>query len=137
MTSVRDIMSPDIHEIRTDETLVAAARMMAEYDVGALPICDADGKPVGIVTDRDIVVKCVAQGRDPRDALAGEFTQPAIVAVRADDDLDYALQTMQQNQLRRLLVFDGDRFCGVLSQRDIALAASPEEAGRTVEAVSI
>jgi CBS domain-containing protein len=135
MTTVRDIMTADVECVGTSDTLDAVARVLADADVGSVPVCDDEGEPVGIVTDRDIVVECVARGEDPRTTEAGSFRRQ-IVGVSADDDIGEALESMQEHQVRRLLVYDDGAFVGILSQADVALAAAPEDAGRTVAAVS-
>src|SRR5918992_6049724 len=105
----RDIMSPDCTCIGENETLVDAARKMAELDVGALPICGEDNRLKGMLTDRDIVVKALAQGKDPSSTRAGELGQGdgQTVTIGADDSVDEALRTMIDHKVRRLPVIDG------------------------------
>ncbi|WP_022899960.1 CBS domain-containing protein [Humibacter albus] len=136
MTTVSEIMSSDVACIAESDTLEKAARVMADLSVGAVPICDDQGNPVGIVTDRDIVVSCIATGGDPTTTTAEGFVGD-LVSVAAQDDIEDALEEMQENQVRRVLVFDGGAFAGILSQADVALAATSEDTGRTVAAVSM
>ena len=122
MTTARDIMSGGAECVREDETLVDAARKMRDLDVGALPICGNDDKLKGMLTDRDIVVKCLAEGKP--------------VTIGADDDLDELVRTMSQYQVRRVPVIDGHRLVGVVSQADVARALPPEMVGDLLEAIS-
>lgn len=136
MTTARDIMTPDPECIGENGTLVEAARMMARLDVGALPICGEDQRLKGMLTDRDIVVKCLAQGGDPATATAGSLAEGKPVTIGADDDIRDALTTMEKHQVRRLPVIDGHDLVGIISQADIALSLSATETGETVEAIS-
>ena len=136
MTTARDIMSSDPQCIGENDTLTAAAQLMADLDVGALPICGEDGRLKGMVTDRDIVVKCVARGGDPRSTTAGSLGEGKPVTIGADDDVRDALTTMERHQVRRLPVIDDHRLVGIISQADIALSLSATETGETVEAIS-
>jgi len=136
MTTARDIMTPDPQCISEDGWLLDAARLMADLDVGALPICGNDGRLKGMLTDRDIVVKCLARGGDPARTTAGSLAEGRPVTVGADDDIREALTTMEHYQVRRLPVIDGHDLVGIIAQRDIALALSATETGETVEAIS-
>lgn len=136
MTTAREIMSPDPRCVGENETLADAARMMAELDVGALPICGEDRRLKGMVTDRDIVVKCIARGGDPAQTTAGSLGEGKPVTIGADDDVRDALTTMERYQVRRLPVIDGHEMVGIISQADIALSLSATETGETVEAIS-
>lgn len=136
MTTARDIMTPAPKCVGENETLVDAARLMASLDVGALPICGEDKRLKGMVTDRDIVVRCLAEGGDPATMRAGELGQGKPVTIGADDDISEALDTMKEHQIRRLPVIDGHDLVGIISQADIALSLSPQEAGETVAEIS-
>jgi CBS domain-containing protein len=136
MTRAREIMSPDPRCVGENDTLAEAARLMAELDVGALPICGEDDRLKGMLTDRDIVVKCLARGGDPRQATAGSLAEGKPVTIGADDDVRDALTTMEKHQVRRLPVIDGHDLVGIISQADIALSLSATETGETVEAIS-
>ena len=136
MTTARDIMSPNPKCIGENDTLTAAAQLMADLDVGALPICGEDGRLKGMVTDRDIVVKCIARGGDPREVTAGSLGEGKPVTIGADDDVRDALTTMERHQVRRLPVIDAHQLVGIISQADIALSLSATETGETVEAIS-
>jgi CBS domain-containing protein len=132
----RDIMTPDAQCIGENETLVEAARKMRDLDVGALPICGEDDRLKGMLTDRDIVVRVVADGRDPREVRASEFRVTETVTIGADDPVDEILRTMKQHRVRRLPVIDGHRLVGMVSQADVARNIDEEKVGELVEAIS-
>jgi CBS domain-containing protein len=119
------------------ETLDLAARKMRDLNVGALPICGEDQRLKGIITDRDIVVKCVAEGSDPRSRTAGELAQGTPVWVGAEADVDEAWQAMAKNRIRRLPVIDNNhRLIGIVSQGDVARHLPEDRVGELVEAIS-
>jgi CBS domain-containing protein len=134
----RDIMSTDVTCVGENETLLDAAKKLAERDVGSLPICGEDDRLKGMLTDRDIVVKAVAQGKDPGSTRAGELGQGdgETVTIGADDSIDEALRTMIDHKVRRLPVIDGKRLVGIISQADVATNLDEERVGDLVEAIS-
>ncbi len=133
----RDIMSTDCTCIGENDSLVDAAKLLAEKNVGALPICGEDNRLKGMLTDRDIVVKVLAQGKDPSSTKCGELaTQDEVVTIGADDSIDEALRTMTEHKVRRLPVIDGHDCVGVLSQADLATNIDEEKVGDLVEAIS-
>lgn len=136
MTVARDIMTGGAECIGENETLEQAARKMKDLDVGSLPICGEDNRLKGVLTDRDIVVKCLAAGGDPRTATAGEFAEGKPVTIGADDSIEEAIQTMQHHQVRRLPVIDGHDLVGMLSQADIARNYPEDRVGELVEFIS-
>jgi CBS domain-containing protein len=101
-----------------------------------MPICGEDNRLKGMLTDRDIVVKAIAQGKDPNSTRAGEFAQGKPVTIGADDSVDEALHTMKDHKVRRLPVIDGHDLIGVVSQGDLAQAVDETEVGDLVEAIS-
>jgi CBS domain-containing protein len=109
---------------------------MAQLDVGSLPICGEDNRLKGMLTDRDIVVKVLAQGKDPAETRATELAQGKPVTIGADDSAEEALHTMTEYKVRRLPVIDGHDLIGVVSQGDLASALSREQVGELVEAIS-
>jgi CBS domain-containing protein len=129
-------MTPDPTCVREDQTLAEAARMLRDLDVGSLPICGNDDRLKGMLTDRDIVVKCIAAGGDPKTATAGSLAEGKPVTIGADDDIREALEMMQQYQVRRLPVIDGHDLVGIISQADVALALSATETAETVAEIS-
>jgi len=136
MTTARDIMTEGAECARADETLADAARRMRDLGVGSLPICGSDERLKGVVTDRDIVVRCVAEGGDPSTTRVSELADGKPVTIGADDPVDEALHTMIQHGVRRLPVIDGDRLVGMVTQADVARETSPDRAGELVEAIS-
>ena len=128
-------MTPGPECVGAKESLVDAARKMRDLDVGALPICGEDNRLKGMLTDRDIVVKCVADGGDPGKTTAGAFAQGKPVTIGADDSIEEALRTMEEHQIRRLPVIDGHDLVGMLAQADV-IQATPGRAGRTVSEIS-
>lgn len=136
MTVARDLMTPDPKCVKEDQTLADAARMMRDLDVGALPICGNDDRLKGMVTDRDIVVKCIADGGDPNTVTAGSLGEGKPITIGADDDIRDALVVMQEYQVRRLPVIDGHDLVGIISQADIARELSATQTGETVAEIS-
>ncbi|HEV7849140.1 MAG TPA: CBS domain-containing protein [Mycetocola sp.] len=136
MVTAREIMTPGAECIGENDNLVTAAQKMRDLDVGALPICGEDGRLHGMLTDRDIVVKCIAASGDPSSATAGSFAQGKPVTIGADDDASEALRTMEKHQVRRLPVIDGHTLVGMLSQADVALSLNPTDVGETVAEIS-
>jgi CBS domain-containing protein len=136
MTTARDIMTTGAECARSDETLADAARKMRDLGVGSLPICGEDDRLKGVVTDRDIVVRCVAEGSDPKTKSVSELAEGKPVTIGADDPIDEALRTMISHGVRRLPVIDGDRLVGMVSQADVARETTPEQAGELVAALS-
>ena len=136
MTVARDLMTLDPTCVKEDQTLVEAARMMRDLDVGALPICGNDDRLKGMLTDRDIVVKCIAEGGDPRTATAGSLAEGKPLTIGADVDIREALEIMQDQQVRRLPVIDDHILVGIISQADIARELSAVQTGETVAEIS-
>ncbi len=136
MATARDIMTGGAECVGENETLVEAARKMRDLDVGSLPICGEDNRLKGMVTDRDIVVKCLAQGGDPNSMKAGELAEGKPVTIGADDPVEEILRTMTQYKVRRLPVIDGQNLVGVVSQADVARNLPEGKVGDLVEAIS-
>jgi CBS domain-containing protein len=136
MTVARDLMTPDPQCVKEDQTLVEAARLLRDLDVGAMPICGNDDRLKGMLTDRDIVVKCIAEGGDPNTVTAGSLAEGKPVTIGADDDIREALEVMQDHQVRRLPVIDGHDLVGIISQADIARELSASQVGETVAEIS-
>jgi CBS domain-containing protein len=136
MATAREIMTSRAECIGENETLVAAARKMRDLDIGSMPICGDDDRLKGMITDRDIVVRCVAEGKDPSAMRAGELGQGKPVTIGADDPVEEILRTMAQYKVRRLPVIDGQRLVGIVSQGDVAKNLPEERVGELVEAIS-
>ncbi|MFF8841020.1 CBS domain-containing protein [Streptomyces sp. NPDC015130] len=135
MTTARDIMHAGASCVQENESLMDAARRMSELDVGALPICGPDDRLHGIITDRDIVVKCLAKGKDPHRMTAGDLAQGKPVTVDAGADSEVVLRTMQDHRVRRVPVIDDHRMVGMISEADLARHLPEERVGRFVEEV--
>ncbi|MGI5217959.1 CBS domain-containing protein [Nocardia sp. CA-290969] len=136
MITARELMHPDVVTIGVRDTMDIAARQMRQRDIGALPICDGEGHPVGIVTDRDIVVNCLALGRNPATATAGEFAQgDDLRSVEVDTAFEEILALMQRYQIRRLPVTERGRLVGIITEADIADGVPEQQTGEFVEAV--
>jgi CBS domain-containing protein len=129
-------MTSDVECVGENETLSDAARKMRDLNVGALPICGEDDRLKGMLTDRDIVVNCIARGGDPNTVRAGELGDGKPVTIGADDSIEEALQTMKEYKVRRLPVIDGHRLVGMVSQADVARNIDPSRVGDVVEAIS-
>jgi CBS domain-containing protein len=136
MAKARDIMTPDATCVGEKESLMDAARKMADLGVGSLPICGEDNRLKGMLTDRDIVVKAVAAGRNPSDVLAGELGQGKPVTIGADDDAEEILRTMSANKVRRLPVIDGHSLVGIVAVADVARALPDRPVGDLIDAIS-
>jgi CBS domain-containing protein len=134
----RDVMSDDCTCIGENDTVLDAARKLKELDVGSLPICGEDDRLKGMLTDRDIVVKVLAEGKDPSSTKAGELGQGdgQTVTIGADDSINEALRTMIDHKVRRLPVIDGRKLVGIVSQADVATNIDEEKVGELVEAIS-
>jgi CBS domain-containing protein len=135
-STAREAMSGGAECVAENETVLDAARKMAQLSVGSLPICGQDNRLKGMITDRDIVVKVLAEGGDPGSVTAGSLAQGKPVTIGADDSLSEALRTMAQHQVRRLPVIDGHDLVGVLSLGDLAKALPDGQAGDLVQAIS-
>ena len=134
--TAREVMTGGAECVGENDTLLDAARKLAELDVGAMPICGEDDRLKGMLTDRDIVVKVLAEGKDPSSTQAGELAQGKPVTIGADDSVEEALQTMTEHKVRRLPVIDGHDLIGVVSQADLAQELDDEKIGDLVQAIS-
>jgi CBS domain-containing protein len=134
---VREVMTPGVLCVAPDDTLQEAARKMKNFDVGPLPVCDG-GRLVGMLTDRDIVVRSVAAGCDPRAARVRDAMTPEVLFCYDDQDVGEAARRMEDNRVRRLVVLGRDkRLVGIVSLGDLAVSTHDERlAGETLERVS-
>ncbi len=136
MTTARDIMHAGATCIGEHETLQHAAQQMRDLDVGSLPVCGDDGRLRGIITDRDIVTKCIAQGADPASVTAGELAQGMPVTVsRSVADVADVLNAMEQYQIHRVPVIESQQPVGMISQADLARYLPESAVGQFIEAV--
>jgi len=137
MTTARDLMTADPAFCDKDVTVEAAARLMADQDIGALPVCSTEGRLAGVVTDRDLAVRVVAEGRDPATTKLADLLEGSeVVTIGADDSAEEAIRTMKDHAVRRLPVIDGTRLVGMVSQADIARAMPDAKIGDLVDAIS-
>jgi CBS domain-containing protein len=124
--TAREIMTSGVECIGENQSVSDAARKMADLGVGVLPICGADDRLKGMITDRDIVVKVVARDVDPSTCRAGDLGAGAPVTIGADDSLEELVRTMAQHHVKRLPVIDGHRLVGIVTEADVA-ANAPQE----------
>jgi CBS domain-containing protein len=132
--SVRDAMTENPRSIGTSESVVDAARVMRAEHIGSLPITD-DEQLVGMITDRDITTRVVAEAADPTTTSVGDVYSRDLIMVEPDKDLEEALQLMARHQVRRLPVVEDGRLVGIVAQADVALKEN-EKTGALVEAIS-
>lgn len=133
---ISQVMTRDVEVVSPDDTLREAAEMMRTLNVGPIPVCDGE-RLVGIITDRDIVVRAVAQGLDPTETRVSQAMTDQVECVFADEDVEVAVWKMREEQIRRILVVDHDnKLVGIVSLGDIATAMGEQEAGETLEAIS-
>lgn len=137
MQTAREIMTPEAVYCPEDASAAEAARKMAEEGVGALPVCNAEGRLSGVVTDRDLAVRVVALGLNPDEVqLADLLDGTDVVTIGADDSVEEAIRTMKDHAVRRLPVIDGTDLVGMVSQADIARAMPDAKIGDLVDAIS-
>lgn len=134
---VCEIMNRNVVYISPEETVSLAARLLARHNIGALPVCGADGALQGVLTDRDIVLRCVALNRDPARTAAGEIMSRGVLTASPGEEAAAAGRRMAQGQVRRLPVVENGSVVGVLSLGDLALRAETDlEAGKALEKIS-
>ena len=134
---LRDVMSNPVIRIRPDESVAVAARTLARYNIGALPVCGNDGRICGLVTDRDIVTRCLAANRSPSTTTVRDVMTSQVVSARPDMDASLAAGLMGREQIRRLPVVENGRLCGMVSLGDLALKEeSSIEAGDALTEIS-
>ncbi|MCU7727535.1 CBS domain-containing protein [Actinoplanes sp. KI2] len=136
MSTAREIMTSDVTCVGENETVAVAAQKMADLGVGSLPICGDDDRLKGMVTDRDIVIRVIAKGRDPKNVKAGELAQGKPVTIGADDDTTEVLRTMAGHKVRRLPVIDGHQLIGIVAVADVARALPDRPVGDLIDAIS-
>ena len=134
--SIREVMTPNPSAIEPERSVAEAAKMMRDEDVGVTPVVEG-GRLVGTLTDRDITVRVVAEGRDPQSTKVREIASTDVVTVDPQQDLDEALRLMAENQVRRLPVVEEDgKLVGVVAQADVAEEAPAQQTGQVVEEIS-
>ena len=132
---ISELMTTDVETIGADQTAREAASFMLRAEAGSIPVCEGD-KVIGMITDRDIAVRGVAQGRGPETPVR-DLMSDGIICAREDDDVEDVARRMSQEQVRRLPVVDADdRLCGIVSLGDLARESGGEEAHEAFEGVS-
>ncbi|MEH1130512.1 CBS domain-containing protein [Micromonospora sp. CPCC 206061] len=131
----REIMHAGAECVGMDDTVAAAAAKMRDLGIGSLPICGADDRLHGILTDRDIAVRCVAEGRDPAQVRVGELAQGRVFCVDATADIDQVLEKMERHQIKRLPVLENRRLVGIISEADLARHLDEHRVAEFVEKV--
>ena len=117
---VRDVMTNPVIRINPEESVAVAARTLEHYNIGILPVCGYDGNVCGLVTDRDLVTRCLASGRSPMKTPVREVMTSQVIAAKPDMDAAAAAQLMGQRQIRRLPVMENGRLCGMVTIGDLA-----------------
>src|SRR5438876_180900 len=134
--NIRDIMTANPSTIGPDQSVVEAAKIMKQEDAGVVPVTE-NGRLTGMVTDRDIAIRVVAEGKDAQSTAVREVVSKNLVTIDPQQDLDEALRLMAQHQVRRLPVVEEDgKLVGVVAQADVAREASGEQTGEVVEKIS-
>ncbi|HUR36664.1 MAG TPA: CBS domain-containing protein [Terriglobales bacterium] len=134
---VRELMTPNPSSADPETTVEEIATLMKEEDVGCIPILDEDGKVAGVITDRDIVVRCIAEGQDPSECRADDIISPQSVTISPDAEANEAARIMAERQIRRLPVVEDDQLVGMLSLGDVAVKAHDDRmSGSVLEDVS-
>jgi CBS domain-containing protein len=131
----RDIMHRGAECVQDSDTIATAAQRMRDLGVGSLPICGADDRLHGIITDRDITVRCVAGGRDPAQVRVGDLAQGTLVWVEADAGLGEVLRRMEDHRVKRLPVIENHRLVGIISEADLARSLDEHRLAEFVEKV--
>jgi CBS domain-containing protein len=134
---VSDIMTVNVTSCGPDTPLPEVAQLMCDNDCGGIPVLDGRKRPLGMVTDRDIACRAVAEGGDARQMAARDVMSEPVVTVAASATIDECVRSLEENQLRRILVVDAQgACCGIVAQADIARYAPSEETAEVVRAVS-
>jgi len=133
---VRDAMTTNPRTVQRDASVMEAARIMEQADVGSIPVVDTAEILVGMVTDRDIAIRAVAAGLDPRQTKVGDIATENISPAYPDEPLDEALEQMAYRQVRRLPVIEDDRVVGILAQADMVHELKAKDAGKLVDQIS-
>ena len=118
---VKDLMTKQVIRIRPEESVAVAARTLTHYNIGVLPVCGGDGRVCGLVTDRDIVTRCLAAGKSPANTPVREVMTTGIISARPDMDTALAASLMGREQIRRLPVMENGKLCGMVSLGDLAV----------------
>ncbi len=132
---VKDLMSSSVISVDREETVAAAARLLSRHNIGALPVTTQGGRLVGMLTDRDITVRCVAANFDPNITRVRTVMSAGTVTVNADESGANAAKTMGKHQIRRLPVTSDGKLVGMLSQGDLVTGGSADEGAKALREV--
>jgi CBS domain-containing protein len=133
---LKEIMTRDVEVIHPDDSLQTAAQKMRDRDIGFLPVCDGD-RLAGVVTDRDLIVRVIAEGTDPTATMGRNLATAPVIYCFEDQEVDEAAQIMQENQIRRLVILNRDkRLVGVVSLGDLAMNRPADQSGEVLQSVS-
>jgi CBS domain-containing protein len=135
MAEIKELMTKGPRTVQRGDSIADAARLMREEDAGVAPIVDGD-RLVGVLTDRDIAIRVVAEGKDPQSTKVEEIASQTLVTIEPQQDLDEALRLMAQHQIRRLPVVEDGKLVGILAQADVARHADSARTGEVVEEIS-
>ena len=134
---LREVMTHPVIRIHPDETVAVAARTLTHYNIGILPVCGGDGRLCGLVTDRDLVTRCLAAGRSPANTPVRDVMTAQVISARPDLDASMAASLMGKEQIRRLPVVENGRLCGMVSLGDLAVQEeSSMDAGDALTGIS-
>lgn len=134
---IREVMTNPVVRIHPEESVTVAARTLSRYNIGALPVCGSDGRLCGLVTDRDIVTRCLAAGRAPGSTAVRDVMTRQVISARPDMEVSLAAGLMGREQIRRLPVVENERLCGMVSLGDLAVKEdSAIEAGDALTEIS-
>lgn len=133
---IRELMTEPAIRISPEESVAVAARMLTHYNIGSLPVCAGDGRVCGLVTDRDLVTRCLAAGEDARRVTVGQVMTRNVIAARPDMEGAVAAALMGRQQVRRLPVLEGGRLCGMVSLGDIAEQEQGYDAAQALAEIS-
>lgn len=136
MVTARDVMTPDPTMVHPEDSAQSVARMLASQDIGAVIVADHDGQPQGMITDRDLAVGVVAEGRDSSTQVSELLSGRPVVSIDAGDQIEDALRVMKEAAVRRLPVMDGHKVVGIVSQADLAAMHRDDDVGEMVAAIS-
>ena len=131
---IREVMTKPVIRISGDETVEVAARTLAHYNIGALPVCGSDGRLQGLVTDRDLVTRCIAAGKNPGMTKVSQIMSGSVIGIEPDLETEAAAQIMGRRQIRRLPVLENEKLCGMVSLGDLTRAEA--DAGQALTQIS-
>lgn len=135
---IQELMTAQVVTIAPEESAALAARLLTRHSLGALPVCDHKGHLLGIVTDRDIITRCVAAGQDPKRVTAAEIMSRGVETISPEEDIHAAAKRMGEHQVRRLPVIEGKKLVGMVSLGDLAARRKWEsEAAEALGEISV